>query len=269
MHIRHLKKAVLTITLFTLTACGDSTGPKGVTPDEALRSLARGFGPGSAVSLPFGMSPTALGNAAGLSQINVTIDGTAHSMHALGLRVTYPTGTCFESLFVFPIALGFPAGECTPPPLGLLLVLWETQSGSRPPDHMVVLSADVGTVDFDFAPSESGIVIPHFAAFGFYINDRDEFWTPVGGSLTSQVAATNETCAVAPPPFAKTSTCHVGTFDESGSITFEQFDLTAPFPSGGFTGQIMELVIPRQTIFGIVQAITETQPVTIPGPWDY
>jgi hypothetical protein len=129
VHNRCLKKAALAITLFTFAGCGDSTGPAPVDSEEALRSLARGFGPGSGASLPFGMSPTALSSGGSIDQINVTIDGTTHSMFALGLRVAYPAGTCFESLVVIPISLGYPTGECTPPPLGLVLVLWETQSG--------------------------------------------------------------------------------------------------------------------------------------------
>lgn len=274
MHFRHLNKAIQAIALVALTACGsDSTGPGDVSPDDALRSLARGFSGGSGASLPLGMSPTVLGNARSLGLIDVTIDGAAHRMYALGSRVTYPSGTCLESLVVFPPSLGYPPG-CTSPPLSLVLVLWQTTAGSRPPERLVVITADVGTVDFgfeEFGPLPAGPgpspVIFIAPAFGIYISDREELWASIGGSLTSQVTTTGETCAVTPPPFAKSSTCNFATFDETGSITFEKFDFGLEPLSVGSARQITELVIPRQTILGIVQAITEIQPIVLPAQY--
>jgi hypothetical protein len=137
---------------------------------------------------------------------------------------------------------------------------------------MVFLSADVGTVNFgleEFGPFPAGPgpspVIITAPAFAMYIDDRQELWAAIGGSLTSQVTTTGETCAVTPPPFARSSTCNFATFEETGRITFEKFDFVLLEPLSIATArQITELVIPRQTILGIVQAITEIQPITIP-----
>jgi hypothetical protein len=56
----------------------------------------------------------------------------------------------------------------------------------------------------------------------------------------------------------------VATFDESGRITFERFDLVTFSPGTAPVRETMELVIPRQTIRGILQAITEIQPIAFP-----
>jgi len=268
MYLERLKKLLLAIALVALAACGsDSSGPGTVNPDDALRSLTRGFNSG--MPLPFALSPSGLGTAAGgLDQVDVTIGGEAHTMFALGLRVTYPAGTCLEDLFDGPRLADVPPG-CTPPPLGLVLALWQTRSGSRPPDRMVLIAADVGTAPFDFmslASTEGSVPsgFDRWPAFAIYTDGREEFWTSVGGNLTSQVTTTDETCEVTPPPFAKSSTCNFATFEESGSITFAKFDIGFQPASIPLPGQITELVIPRQTIRGIVQAITEIQPMAFP-----
>jgi hypothetical protein len=186
-------------------------------------------------------------------------------MYALALRVTYPTGTCLESLVLFPPSLGFP-GACTPPPHGLVLILWQTRSGSRPPDALAIISADVGNSNFDFgfgSYSEEMIEFPAFGgAFALYINDREEFWSSIGGTLSSEVTATSETCNVPAPPFAKASTCHIANFAESGQITLERLDLDF-FNAGPAAPRVtMDLVIPPQSIRGILQAITQIQPIS-------
>jgi hypothetical protein len=269
MYIRRLKKSVLSIAIVSVAACaGDSTGPGTVGADEALQSLARGFDAASGIPLPFAFSLSALGTAAtGLGQANVTIGGREHSMYALGLRVTYPTGTCFESLVSNHPSFAPPPGQCTSPPLGLVLALWQTTSASRRPDRMVFIAADAGTSNFSFLSAlVNDVSLP---AFAFYIDNREEFWGSIGGTLSSEVTATSATCAVPPPPFAKTSTCHVASFDESGRITFERFDIRAlGAPGVGAVRETTEMVIPRQTILGILQAITETQPIVF-SPWDY
>ena len=84
----------------------------------------------------------------------------------------------------------------------------------------------------------------------------------------SNVTAGSETCNVAPPPFAASSTCHFATFDEAGQITFERFDLELFNPGPVPAPERMEFVIPRQNIRGILQAITETRPFTFDtSPW--
>ncbi len=95
-------------------------------------------------------------------------------------------------------------------------------------------------------------------------SDREEFWTSIGGTLTSQVTPTSETCNVPAPLFAKTSTCHIANFAESGQITLERLDLDF-FDAGPAAPRVtMDLVIPPQSIRGILQAITQIQPITFP-----
>jgi len=262
------KNLFLALAFVGLAGCGDSSGPGTVSAEDALRSLSLGLGSAAGTALPFALSPSSLGTAArGIDKIDVAIDGTTQSMYALGLRVTYPAGTCVESLFITPSAPPS-AGQCTPPPLGLVLVLWQTSSGSRPPDRMAFISAEVGTASFT-GFFEGTAELTFLPAFAIFINDREEFWMSVGGSLSSRVAATNETCNVAPPPFAAVSTCHFATFDEAGQITFERFDFALIEANVPPARARMELAIPRQTIRGILQAITRITPVTIPGDWDY
>lgn len=267
MNLSRPTRLFLALALTGLAACSDSSGPGAVDDEAALRSLWIGLGSGSPGALPFALAPSALGTSArGIDRIDVEINGTSHSMYALGLRVTYPAGTCIESMFIVT-SFATTAGECTPPPFGLVLVLWQTSSGSRRPEKMAFVSADIGTSSFA-GFSEAGVYFSVLPAFAIYMNDREQFWTSVGGSLTSQVAPTNETCNVAPPPFAKESTCNYATFDESGQITFERFDFTAFGPGATSSRETMSLSIPRQSIRGILQAVTQIRPVTIPD-WDY
>jgi hypothetical protein len=261
MIFRRLKKAGLAVALVAFAACSDSTGSGTVSSEDALRSLSREFN-GTGIALPFGMSASSLGGASALGQIDVTINNVPQRMYALGLRVTYPTGTCFESLFIVPPSLGIPSGTCSPPPLGMMLVLWQTRSGSRPPDRTILISADVGTTNFDFLSFAPNSVV--FPAFALYIDGRgQELWGSISGTLTSQVTATNETCQAPPPPFALASTCNFATFDESGRIVFELFDV-GTLPGGSSTIRRTELLIPRQNIVGILQAITAIKPIALP-----
>lgn len=255
-----------------VVACADSTGPGNVGDDDAMRSLTRGLSSAGG-TLPFALSPSALGTAArGIDRIDVRIDGVPHTMFALGLRVTYPVGTCMETLVVYSPPIVRFGPECTPPPLGLLLVLWETSSGSRPPERMILISGDVGSSTFSNMATFS-LETPDysfFPAFAIQINDREEFWTSIGGVLESRVTATSERCNVPPPAFAKTSTCNVASFTESGQITFERFDFNPFTPGPPPPSHTMELVIPSQSVRGILQAVTEVKPITIsPGSWDF
>jgi len=254
MNVMSLKKACLAVAIVALSACGDSTGSGTVNSEDAMRSLSRGFG---VSGFPFGLNATSLGGA-DLGQVNVTIDGTPHSMYALGLRMTFPEGTCEDDIFGFP-GEDLPPIECSAPPLGVILVLWQTRSGSRPPDRMIFLSADIGTSNFSFL--ETGeLDLTVFPAFGFFIDRGGErFWTSTSGTLTTNVTPTSQTCSVTPPPFAASSTCHFATFDEAGQITFEEFVELGPG-----TPRTVELVIPRQNILGILQTITAVKPISFP-----
>jgi len=266
MNISRLKTFGLALALLGASACADSTGPGNVDPDDALRSLSLALG-SEGDGFLFALPASSLGSARVLDQIDVGVNGRTERMYALGLRVTYPAGTCLESLVIFPPSQGFPSG-CTSPPHGLVLVLWQTTSGSRPPESLAIISADVGTSSFDFDFDEyvpgGELELRPFGAFAMYLNDREEFWSSIGGTLTSQVTATSETCSVPAPPFAKASTCHIATFAESGQITLERLDLDF-FDAGPAAPRVtMDLVIPPQSIRGILQAITQIQPITFP-----
>src|SRR5688572_16488425 len=254
MNISRLKTFGLALALLGASACADSTGPGTVDADDALRSLSLALG-SEGDGFLFALPASSLGSARVLDQIDVGVNGKTERMYALGLRVTYPSGTCLESLFIFPPSQGFPIG-CTPPPHGLLLVLWQTRSGSRPPESLAIISADVGTSNFDFDPGalpDEETEFSAFGAFAVYLNDREEFWSSIGGTLTSQVTATSETCSVPAPSFAKASTCHIANFAESGQITLERLDLDF-FDAGPAAPRVtMDLVIPPQSIRGILQ----------------
>jgi len=264
MNISRLKNLILAFAFSGLAACSDSTGPGSVDADDAMRSLSLALGSDGG-GLLFGLPSSSLGTARLLDQIDVAINGRTERMYALALRVTYPTGTCLESLVIFPPSQGFPT-VCTAPPHGLVLALWQTTSGSRPPESLVIISADVGTssFDFDFGLVEEEAEFSPFEAFAFYISDREEFWASIGGTLSSQVTVTSETCSVPAPPFAKASTCHIANFAESGQITLERLDLDFFNPGTDAPRATMDLVIPPQSIRGILQAITEIQPITLP-----
>jgi hypothetical protein len=239
--------------LISLSACGsDSTGPSKLDSSAALQSLALGMGSILAAQSPVGapMDASFGGIAPLLDQIDVTIDGTSQPMFALGLRESFPEGTCLEDLFVFP---SIPPGSavCTSPALGLGLLLWQSHSPSAPPDRLIFIVGDVGTSTFDFFTTFT-------AAVAIYMQGVDDTWLSLSGTLTSQVAATSQSCGLPLPPYAKAGSCNVATFDEQGTITFQEYSETGP------TARRLTVTIPRQTIHGLWQAITETQRVALP-----
>jgi hypothetical protein len=251
--------------LISLSACGDSSGPSKLDSSAALQSLALGMGALVAVETP-GVAPnvTDFGELAPLlDQIDVTIDGSSQPMFALGLRETFPAGTCIENVFINP---AFPpvSGECTSPELGLAVLLWESHSASAPPDRLIFLIADVGTTNFDFASNFYSISDPApVPGMAIYMENVGDTWLSLSGTLTSQIAATAQACGLPLPPYAKSGTCSIATFDEQGSITFEEFSETGP------STRHRVVTIPRQTMHGLWQSITETQPINVSGPWDY
>ena len=239
--------------LFSLSACGsDSTAPATVDANAAaLQSLAIGIGAMGGTTSSYGPSTKSLGSLAPqLDQISVTIDGKSQSMFALGLRETYPTGTCIETLISNP-SFVIPPGQCTPPPFAFALILWQSHSANRAPDRLAVIAGNVGTIDFQYLPIMSDAI----PALALYSEGVGDFWDSVSGTLTSNVSATTQSCAVPLPPFAKSGSCSIATFDEEGTIVFEALG-----------PKHLTLVIPRQTIHGIWQAITETQTITLPTP---
>lgn len=244
--------ALLAIAVIFLSACGsDSTGPTSLDSHSALRSLALGLN-----QIGDGQSPTTVDASAVLNaieplldKVTVTIDGSAQNMYALGLRESFPPGTCEETLFVDPL---FPpdGSVCTPPSLGVVILLWQSHSANELPDKLVLLAADVGTSTFDFM-SQS------FPAVALYVEGQDKIFGSESGTLTSQVAATNQSCDVPFPPYAKSATCSFATFTEQGSIVLSEFTLDGP-SSGTIT-----LGIPSITLDGLWLNITEVQPIPL------
>ncbi len=236
--------------LLSLAACGsDSTGP-GTSLDaaSALKSLALGMGTGGTSTI---YGPSSLASLASqLDQINVTIDGKSQSMFALGLRESYPAGTCVEKLIVNPLIV-YPPGQCTPPPFAFSLILWQSHSADTPPDRLALIAGSTGTVNFEDLTTVAGAP----PGFAIYTAGQNDVWVSVSGTLTSNISATSQSCAVPLPPYAKSGSCNVATFDEEGTINLEPITGTST----------IALVIPRQTIQGIWQTITETQPVTVSG----
>lgn len=241
-----------------MSGCGsDSTGPGHVDSSTALQSLALGLqsmgGTGSPTT-PGATDPNALFGGIGvLDQVNVTIDGAAQTMFALGLRETFPPGTCLENLYTLIVPP--PPGQCTPPALATAVILWQAHSATVVPDRMIFIATDAGTVNFGLASTPlNGI-----PAFAIYLEGGNNLWSSPSGSITSQITATSQTCTFPLPPYAKSATCSVATFDEQASIVLEPFSLALPGT------QQLTIGIPRQTLHGLWLAISEVQPVPLTG----
>ena len=238
-----------------ISACGsDSIGPGSIDSNAALQSLTLALQGTGGVGSP--TSPdvsTSLGGVAPLlDRVSVTIDGASQGMFALGLRETFPVGTCLEGVFIDPL-MPPQSGVCTLPPLGVVLILWQSHSATQPPDRMILIVTEAGTTNFDFSATSVG----GLPAVALYIEGQDNIWGSLSGNLTSQVSATSQTCNLPLPPYAKSATCSIATFDEQGSIVFEPFSIDAP------STQRMTIAIPHQTLHGLWQAITEVQAVPL------
>jgi hypothetical protein len=252
--------ALYTALLIGLTACGsDSTGPGPVDSSAALQSLAVGLSDFSTEGT-FVPSAGSLSDLAPLlGQGRITIDGNEQRMFALGLRETFPAGTCAETLFPLP---GIPPepGVCTQPPNQILLLFWQTRSARSRPDKLFIVAADAGTTNFGFdLVGDNGETTALAFGGAIYTAGPDDFWISTGGSLTSSVSPTSQTCTFPPPPFANSATCNIAAFDEEGTIGLESFSLEST------ATKTMSISIPRQTVYGILQAITEVKPITL-GP---
>ena len=247
-------RAVLAVATLFLAACGsDSTGPTSLDSNAALQSLALGLNQLGGVESPTTSEATSAFSAIAplLDKVNVTIDGASQGMYAVGLRESFPPGTCEETLFVDPLFPPQP-GVCTPPSLGVAIILWQTHSATQPPDKLVLLVADVGTSNFDF----TGQAMP---AVALYAEGQNSVFTSESGTLTTQVVASNQTCNVALPPYAKSGTCSFASFTEQGSIVLSEFTINGPGT------RTLTLGIPSMTLDGLWLAITEVQPVPLTG----
>ena len=255
--------ALLVFATAFISACGsDSTGPGSIDSNAALQSLSLGLQGMGGVGSPTAPEINASfgGIAPLLDQVTVTVDGSSQTMFGLGLRETFPEGTCLETLYVDPAFPPLP-GVCTPPPTGLVVVLWQSHSASRPPDRMVVIVADTGTKNFDPESGSGSYQLPLDFQFALYVEGEDNVWGSLSGTLTSRVAATTQSCDLPLPPYAKAGVCNIATFDEQGSIVFEPFLSDAP------STRRLNLAIPRQTLHGLLLAISEVQPISIPTNW--
>jgi hypothetical protein len=241
-----------------MSGCGsDSTGPGHVDSITALQSLALGLqsmgGTGS-LTTPDATNANAFASIGPLlDQVNVTIDGTSQVMFALGLRETFPPGTCQETIFIPPVP-PIP-GQCTPPALGTAVILWQTHSATQLPDRMIFIATDTGTLNLGL-PSTPQAAVP---AFAVYMEGGNNLWSSPSGSVTSRIAATSQTCNFPLPPYAKSGTCSIATFDEQGSIVLDPFSLALPG-----TPQ-KTIAIPHQILHGMWLAIGEVQPVPLIG----
>jgi hypothetical protein len=237
-----------------VAGCGDSSGPGSVDANAALQSLAIGLQGGAVVgSLTTPDLASAFGGIAPLlTTTTLTIDGSSQPMFAMAFRESFPPGTCEENLFVDPAFPPAP-GVCTPPSLSTALVFWQSHSASAPPDRMLFVVTDPGTVNFDFSATPD----VGFPAFAFYVQGENDIWASLSGSLTSSVAVTTQSCNVTLPPYAKTASCSFAVFDEEGQIVLEPFDFNQTSTAR------KTIAIPRQTLHGLWLAISETQPVPL------
>jgi hypothetical protein len=89
------------------------------------------------------------------------------------------------------------------------------------------------------------------------VEGQQNVWASLSGSLTSAVTSMNQPCNIAQPPYAKTATCNIASFDEQGQMVFEPFDFDQNNTAR------MTIAIPRQTVHGFWLAISETKPVTL------
>ena len=239
-----------------ISGCGDSTGPGKLDAISALRSLELGMGV-VAGELPIGTPEGGLFSAIGplLNEVDVTIDGKSQTMFALGLRESFPPGTCMESIFIFP-SIPPDNAVCTPMGPEIAVILWQSHSAFAPPDRLILITGDAGTSNFGFVTSPP-TPVDEIPVFAFYMEGQDNLWIAQSGTLTSKVAATNESCAVPLPPYAKAGSCTLADFDEEGAITFESLSDT---PGRG----LLNVTIARQTFHGLWQVVTETQQVAVP-----
>jgi hypothetical protein len=242
--------------LFSISACSDSTGPT-VSPRDALQSLALGIATFGDTGTP-GVSDVsdALSTIEPLlDQVNVSINGSSRTMYGFATRLTFPEGTCIENIFVDP-NFPPPPGECTPANFGATLFLWESHAANEVPDRMLLVSVDEGTTDFSLEATDPFSL---FSAVAAYVETPDTFYFSTAGSLTTHITSTGQGCSIPLPPFAKSATCNVATFDEAGSIAFELVT-GADIGSGAAD---LTVAIPRQTLHGLWEQITETQSVTL------
>jgi hypothetical protein len=185
-----------------------------------------------------------------LNQVTVNIGGSSQTMFGLAVLETFPPGTCWSNTYQFtpedPVT-------CTPPPLALAVILWQSHSASERPDRMLFIAGDSGKSDFSFDAPTTGL-----PAVAIYVDGENDTWVSDSGTLTSAVAGTSQNCTIPLPLYAKSGSCSIATFDEQASIVTTSFNnITGSSP----TGPTKTLTIPRQTLHGLWLAISEIQPI--------
>jgi hypothetical protein len=254
MRVRKVHALIAAATI-AVSACSDSTGPGSLDSHAALQSLALGLGQLGPTESPTAMDADAAFSSIAplLNQVTVAIDGTPQSMYAFALRESFPAGTCLEDLFPDPF-LPPDQGTCTPPPPEVAAILWQTHSASAPPDKLLLLVGNVGTTSYEFSLDS-----PDFPAMATYIEGPEGFWESTSGTLTTQVASTNQGCNITLPPYVKSGSCSFATFTAQGSIVFEEFSFGTVELSPGVTVATKTINIPSITLHGLWLSITEIQ----------
>jgi len=70
-------------------------------------------------------------------------------------------------------------------------------------DRLAMIAGNVGTINF-----EDLTTIPDAVpAFAIYTDGQNDVWVSVSGTLTSNVSATSQSCAVPLPPYARSGSC--------------------------------------------------------------
>jgi hypothetical protein len=242
--------------LFASSACSDSTGPT-VSAREALQSLSLGASAFGGTGTPEASTITGALSMIEpiLDQVSVSINGKSHTMYGFAVRETFPVGTCIENLFVDP-NFPPPPGECTSPDFGAFLVLWESHAANERPDRLILVGTDEGRTDYSYDTMDPLVTSSSLA---IYVEAPDKLYFSNAGALDTHITSTGQGCSIPIPPYAKSATCNLATFDEAGSIVFE---LSTDLDTG--TGAAdRKITIPRQTIHGVWEQITETQPVSL------
>jgi hypothetical protein len=245
--------SALAFAVLGMAGCSDSTAPTDLDPASALHSLSLGIrdvrSGGSGAHYGYMLIEESLEEIAPfLTRMPVIVDGAWQPMYALALRASFPPGICAETIFNYPYH-GY-LHPCSPPDLGVAVVLWQSRSAEAPPDRLVVLTSDVGASDFGAFP-DTGF----HSGFALYATPEGSWWYRAG-TLTSSVTTTTTPCGIPLPPYAKSGNCSIAEFAEEGSITFERSDIAV--------GTVQTLTIPRHTIRGLWMEISEAQPVPTP-----
>ncbi|MEO9250864.1 MAG: hypothetical protein ABI322_07570 [Gemmatimonadaceae bacterium] len=210
--------------------CGDSaTGTRTptVSGQDALASLQSSLPRAGAALGASTLTTASIGaiTASDVGQATVTIDGVSAQAFAFALQTTFPAGTCLEQLVtIIPTSTTFgalaPKSICTPPPSGVAFIIWQTSSASAPPDRIVIVYANLGTVTFADFGAFSSDTSSAFPAFAIYMERSGAISFSSAGTFTSSVGSVGQVCSPPLPSFATSATCARATFGAAGHVSF-------------------------------------------------